>query len=320
LCRELGQLRRIRRSVFGASIGVSTGFGAIAAGGASSGFVSGGLTLSIHGGSFLGGAWRGVAAGASAGVTGGFISGTGMTALGGGNFGESLGAGFRGALIGGVTGGVLGGLSSGLQAKAHGYNFWSGDPVVGPQSFAWNCCDNTAGWVVPNSGNEYGYHFAYGSYLGTGYAGSATVTGNPITTAVREGMAAAGRVIWDIGLTVGTSMAGGLVARGVVSTIRAARGASIAARGVSVIGPRATYREFAKKIGANFLNVTDDAWTMRKNVKFLQGVVKRGDDVIFSGKYNPAKLDPSSVLAQEIRYLQRHGYSWNKDFTRLIKQ
>ena len=68
------------------------------------------------------------------------------------------------------------------------------------------------------------------------------------------------------------------------------------------------------------LNVTDDAWTMRKNVEFLQGVVKRGDDVIFSGTYNPAKLDPRSVLAQEIRYLQRHGYSWNKDFTRLIKQ
>jgi len=72
---------------------------------------------------------------------------------------------------------------------------------------------------------------------------------------------------------------------------------------VSVIGPRATYREFAKKAGANFLNVTDDAWTMRKNVKFLQGVVKRGDDVIFFGKYNPARLDPSSVLGQEIRYL-----------------
>ncbi len=40
-----------------------------------------------------------------------------------------------------------------------------------------------------------------------------------------------------------------------------------------MIGPRATYREFAKKIGANFLNVTDEAWSMRKNVEFLQGVV-----------------------------------------------
>ncbi|SFC87213.1 hypothetical protein SAMN05421747_1523, partial [Parapedobacter composti] len=93
-----------------------------------------------------------------------------------------------------------------------------------------------------------------------------------------------------------------------------------AAKGVSVIGPRSTYREFAKKIGANFLDVTDEAWTMRENVKFLQGVVKRGDDVIFAGKYNPARLDPNSVLAQEIRYLQRHGYSWTDDFSRMIKK
>ena len=110
---------------------------------------------------------------------------------------------------------------------------------------------------------------------------------------------------------------------------RAAQGAELAAadamegaaeRGVSVIGPRAAYREFAQKIGANFLNVTDEAWTMRKNVEFLQGVVKRGDDVIFSGKFNPLKLDPNSVLGQEIRYLQRHGYSWTNDFLRLIKK
>ncbi len=93
-----------------------------------------------------------------------------------------------------------------------------------------------------------------------------------------------------------------------------------ATKGVSVIGPRATYREFAKKIGANFLDVTDEAWTMRKNVDFLQGVIKRADDVIFSGQYNPARLDPKSVLAQEIRYLQRHGYSWTKDFSRMIKK
>lgn len=59
---------------------------------------------------------------------------------------------------------------------------------------------------------------------------------------------------------------------------------------------------------------------MRKNVAFLQGVVKRGDVVVFAGKYNPKLLDSRSVLAQEIRYLQRHGYSWSDDFTRLIKK
>jgi hypothetical protein len=93
-----------------------------------------------------------------------------------------------------------------------------------------------------------------------------------------------------------------------------------ASKGISVIGPRANYREFARKIGANFLNVTDEAWTMRKNVEFLQGVVKRGDDVLFSARFNPTKLDPSSVLAQEIRYLQKNGYSWTDDFSRMVKK
>ncbi|MBB5395091.1 DUF6443 domain-containing protein [Mucilaginibacter sp. AK015] len=98
------------------------------------------------------------------------------------------------------------------------------------------------------------------------------------------------------------------------------KGVQYAFKGASVIGPRATYREFAKRIGANFLDVTDEAWTMRKNVKFLQGVVERGDDVIFSGKFNPAKIDPKSVLGQEIRYLRRHGYEWADDYSKMIKQ
>ena len=91
-------------------------------------------------------------------------------------------------------------------------------------------------------------------------------------------------------------------------------------KGTSVIGPKSNYREFAKKIGASYLNVTDEGWTMRKNVEFLQGVVKRGDDVIFSGKFNPARIDPKSVLAQEIRYLKRHGYTWTSDYSKLIKK
>jgi len=88
--------------------------------------------------------------------------------------------------------------------------------------------------------------------------------------------------------------------------------------GLSVIGPRATYRQFAEEIGANYLKVSDEAWTWAKNEKFLAGVVKRGDDVIFSGKFNPAKLDPSSVLAREINYLTERGYHWTSDFSKMI--
>ncbi|MGK6353525.1 RHS repeat-associated core domain-containing protein [Parapedobacter sp. DT-150] len=36
---------------------------------------------------------------------------------------------------------------------------------------------------------------------------------------------------------------------------------------------------------------------------------------------NPIRfIDPNSVLAQEIKYLQKHGYSWTDDFSRMIKK
>ncbi|MCB0490631.1 MAG: RHS repeat-associated core domain-containing protein [Cyclobacteriaceae bacterium] len=92
------------------------------------------------------------------------------------------------------------------------------------------------------------------------------------------------------------------------------------AKGVSVIGPRSTYRQYAKEIGAKFLDVADDAWTWAKNEKFLSEIVKRGDDVVFAGKFNPAKLDPNSVLAKEIKYLVDRGYAWTDDLTKLIKK
>ncbi|GGA92035.1 DUF6443 domain-containing protein [Puia dinghuensis] len=95
-------------------------------------------------------------------------------------------------------------------------------------------------------------------------------------------------------------------------------GGSVTAKGVSVIGPRATYREFARQIGARFLNVTDEAWTWAKNEKFLAGIVKRGDDVVFAGKFNPDLLDKSSVLAQEIKYLVERGYQWTADYSKLV--
>lgn len=89
-------------------------------------------------------------------------------------------------------------------------------------------------------------------------------------------------------------------------------------KGVSVIGPRDTYRQFAKKIGANFLDVTDDAWSESLNKEFLQGVVERGDDVVFAGEFNPALFDPNSTLGWEINTLIENGYQWADDYSRLF--
>ncbi|MCJ7484387.1 MAG: RHS repeat-associated core domain-containing protein, partial [Thermodesulfovibrionales bacterium] len=88
--------------------------------------------------------------------------------------------------------------------------------------------------------------------------------------------------------------------------------------GISVIGPRSTYKIFAKKIDAKFLNVADKDWSWSKNIKFLKGIVERGDEVKFAGKFNPARLNPDSILAKEIGFLQKHGYKWTVDFTKLV--
>ena len=90
-------------------------------------------------------------------------------------------------------------------------------------------------------------------------------------------------------------------------------------KGISVIGPRTTYRQYAQSIDARFLNVSDQAWTWEKNRRYLYGVAQRGDDVIFAGKFSPAKLDPGSVLAREIKYLTERGYRWTDNFSRLGK-
>lgn len=96
-------------------------------------------------------------------------------------------------------------------------------------------------------------------------------------------------------------------------------GGSAAAKGISVIGPRDTYRVFAKQIGAKFLDVTNEAWTWTKNEEFLAGVVKRGDDVIFAGKFNPKLLEAGTALDREINYLIERGYKWTSDFSKLVK-
>jgi len=93
-------------------------------------------------------------------------------------------------------------------------------------------------------------------------------------------------------------------------------------RGVTVIGPRATYREFAQRIGASYLKVANDgAWSWPKNRRFLYRVAKRGDDVVFAGKFNPRLIagNPKSALAREIKYLDKHGYEWTADYSMLVK-
>ncbi|URA10626.1 hypothetical protein [Thermospira aquatica] len=159
--------------------------------------------------------------------------------------------------------------------------------------------------IVPEQRGRLGFsHYAIRTVLGT--------QRGPVDWE-RAGEEAFGVATIGIGAVKGTKVVSG--GKSITRVVKAA-----STEGKSVIGPRSTYREFAKNIGAEFLDVTDEAWTWAKNERHLQEIVKRGDEVIFAGKYDPSLLDPSSVLAKEIYYLESHGYRWTSDFTKMVKQ
>ena len=62
----------------------------------------------------------------AAGITNGFISGTGNSLVSGTTIGESLARGLESAWKQGLTGAAIGGISAGIDAVAHGRNFWTG--------------------------------------------------------------------------------------------------------------------------------------------------------------------------------------------------
>ncbi len=78
-------------------------------------------------------------------------------------------------------------------------------------------------------------------------------------------------------LPLGLEREGGELLNGAVKCERLAKDA----KGVSVIGPRDAYEEFAKKIGARYLPKA--GWTQAKNEKYVNDIIARGDDVVFAG-------------------------------------
>jgi RHS repeat-associated protein len=96
---------------------------------------------------------------------------------------------------------------------------------------------------------------------------------------------------------------------------------SAVVKGLAVIGPRETYVEHGKKIGAKVFELAaGEAYSWEKNQKWLDSIIGAGYDVVFGGAFKPWLLDPDSALAKEISYLISKGYEWTPDFTRLVKK
>jgi hypothetical protein len=65
---------------------------------------------------------------------------------------------------------------------------------------------------------------------------------------------------------------------------------------------------------------SNEVCTWEKNAVWLDDLIYRGFDVVFTGgNFNPLLLEPGTALAREIEYLLDYGYEWVDGFTRLVK-
>lgn len=87
--------------------------------------------------------------------------------------------------------------------------------------------------------------------------------------------------------------------------------------GKTVLGHQVdNYAGVAEKIGARYFKIDNKYWTWEANQKFLNRIIKRGDEVILT---RPIKqVMPNSTLQKEINYLLEKGYKASEDGLKLI--
>lgn len=96
-------------------------------------------------------------------------------------------------------------------------------------------------------------------------------------------------------------------------------------RGQTVLGKFPDYLNLADDLGARRFNIPQDVWArMTKaeqwtaNRKFLDRMIRRGDDIILS---NPVKNvnEVTGAFRQELDYLIQQGFRLSDDGTRLLR-
>jgi len=94
-------------------------------------------------------------------------------------------------------------------------------------------------------------------------------------------------------------------------------------RGRTVLGHHPGYIEKAAELGARRFNIPEKVWRgmtdaerWNANQKFLDRLIKRGDEVILSTPANQARR--GSFFERELKYLQNQGYKLVDDGTRLV--
>lgn len=103
------------------------------------------------------------------------------------------------------------------------------------------------------------------------------------------------------------------------------RASGVGSKTISVLGKNPDYIKRANELGAKRFSIPADVWNrMNKadqwtaNKKFLDRMIKRGDDIILS---NPVKNinDVSGTFRRELNYMVEQGFKISRNGTRLVK-
>jgi hypothetical protein len=93
--------------------------------------------------------------------------------------------------------------------------------------------------------------------------------------------------------------------------------------GKTVLGHYPEYIELSNKLGARRFDIPADVWSKMTpaqqwaaNQKFLDRLIKRGDEIILATPANQAR--PGSFYAKELEYLSSKGYQLGPDGARMI--
>jgi RHS repeat-associated protein len=107
-----------------------------------------------------------------------------------------------------------------------------------------------------------------------------------------------------------------------IGTPIAGPGTLFEGRGTTVLGHFPQYLQKAEELGARRFNIPTAVWNKMTssekwaaNQKFLDRIIKRGDEVVLSDRIS--KVKPGSALEREIRYLLDKGYRLDSDELRL---
>jgi hypothetical protein len=217
--------------------------------------------------------------------------------------------------IGTGVGSVVGGM-----AVLHGYdNVWAG-----VNSIRGNSTQTYTSLGISSMASSFGASATTARWIGEG--GNAAIgmglslgAGSIINSSSRAiSSSGASANAFENSISSRPPAPSGLLAQSVVAPAKRTSG-------ITVLGPRDSFRKVANQIGARYFDVPDHIWAKMTpverelaNGKFLDRTISRGDRILLSAPFDPTK--PPGGFAWEIDYMVgRKGFKISADGMELLR-